>query len=685
MMKRSQLARPGRQLMFCATAVLAITGSLFAQSANSGAKAASTTDEGGYSSWEITPYIGAQWFQVYQHHNAPNYVDRYGPGWLFGERFTFHVDPKISIEGSMNIGSNRLYLQPFGQQGYASIKTHNMQIAFDLLYNFQPRTAATRFFILAGPAAELYAPNGTNGPSAVGTFVQPLFPLHKKVEPAITYGVGMTHYFNQSYGIRVDLDGRFGPKAHYNLPAGPLGLNTLYLPNRGTASSISANVGLVLREHYIAPPPPPMPAPVSQSIRVDIAAAAGSAPTISGAHDVCPGDDLRLTANAAGFPNPTYQWRVDGSAASGATAAAFSAPTATGTGARAATVVVGGGTTVATSAPFTTAPMHTYHLTAEAPGVGNRTASYQWMAGGQPIAGATSATLDLPNDAAKSITVRVTVQNAAVTSAPANYTIRALTPPTLTFAVNPTSVPYTNGPIALTSTSGASQCGGAVTVRYSGEGVTGSSFNPGSVSGFDMANRLRQQTKTVTITATATDAKGQTVSRTANVTVTLSPEARRLDDVVFQNLSARVNNCGKRLLVEELTPMLRNDPGAHVILIGHRDEKTEKGSKKLDETRVLNSAAVLSAGKGVCPQLDLSRIMTKTVGTDQASTPRPAMCGSSTNVKEKSGQAVKESDKNAQFRRVEVWIVPSGASDPAGVSGLTALDSKAVTKLGCPK
>ena len=81
------------------------------------------------------------------------------------------------------------------------------------------------------------------------------------------------------------------------------------------------------------------------------------------------------------------------------------------------------------------------------------------------------------------------------------------------------------------------------------------------------------QTKTVTITATATDAKNQTVTRTAPVTVTLNPEARRLDDIVFPNMSSRVNNCGKRLLLEELTPMLRNDPGAKVYLIGHRDDE----------------------------------------------------------------------------------------------------------------
>src|SRR6185437_6995344 len=227
-------------------------------------------------------------------------------------------------------------------------------------------------------------------------------------------------------------------------------------------------------------------------------------------------------------------------------------------------------------------------------------------------------------------------------------------------------------------------CNGNITTRYSGEAVSGTSFNPGQVSGFDMGNRLRPQTKTVTITATATDAKNQTVTKTAPVTVTLTPEARRLDDIDFPKMSSRVNNCGKRLLLEELTPMLRSDPGARVYLIGHRDEK-EKGSKTalaLDATRALNAAAVLSAGSGICPSLDLSRMMYKAVGTDQTDTPRPALCGASTNVKEKAGQAIKESDKNAEFRRVEIWFVPSGAAEPAGVTGMMPLPAAQMTKIG---
>jgi hypothetical protein len=669
--------------MLWATVTLALAGSAMAQSA---ATAKPAADTGGYSTWDITPYVGWQWFQAFQGHNDRNYTNKFESGWMFGEKINADFTNHVSIEGSVQLGRDRLDLRPYGQNGFASMVTYNAQFALDMDYNFQPRTAKNRFFILAGPAGTLFTPKNISGSGVIGNFVQPVFPLKRQMMPGINYGIGLKHYVNSRYGIRFDLGGRYNKAAHFGLPQNQQGPNTLFIPAGGHNSSITASVGLIIREGYVAPPPPPNPL-ISQAVRVDIPAGPNGAPSITGAHDVCAGDDLRLSVNGSGFTNPRYEWRVNGTAAAGATGATFSAPTAAGAGSRSVVAVITGGTTVATSAPFTTMSGHTYHLTAEPQGLGNRTATYQWMLNGQPAAGATSSSFDIPDQAGASVTVQVTVANSAVTSAPATFTVQPLAPPTLTFAVNPNTVPYTSGPIQLAAVATPSPCGGAVTVRYAGEGVTGSSFNPGSVSGFDMGNRLRPQSKTVSITATATDAKNQTVSRTAPVTVTLNPEARRLDDIVFPNMSSRVNNCGKRLLLEELTPMLRNDPGAKVILIGHRDEH-EKGGKvanELDTTRVLNAAAVLSAGKGICPQLDLSRIMMKAVGTDQSATPRPALCGASTNVKEKSGQMVKESDKNAEYRRVEVWIVPGGAADPAGVTGLTALPADRMSKIGCPK
>jgi hypothetical protein len=682
MTKRSRFARQSRQLLLCVTAALAITGSAFAQTASSGA--AKPADEGGYSKWDVDPFVGWQWFQIFQGSNIRPH--KFESGVVWGGRVTEDFSNHFALEQSLSLGYNRLELKPTGQANFMSLGETNATAAIDAVYHFQPRTAKVRIFLLTGPGFTWYMPSGmsTARQPAGGFFIPPSQPTKTIPVPAFTYGGGVKINVNKTFGVRFDVRGLVTPTPHFNLPDQPGAPGSLYIPRHGTESALMATVGLVVRGGWVEPPPPPNPL-ISQSLRVDVPAAAGGTLAITGAHDVCPGEDERLTVNAAGFANPTYQWFVNGQPAAGATGNSFAVPTATGSGARAITVTVSSGTSVGTSAPFTTEAGHTYHLTAEPAGLGGRAATYQWLVNGQPLAGATGSTLDLPVDVAKSVTVRVTAAGATTTSAPANMNIRSLTPPTITFAVNPNTMPYTAPPVPLAAVATASPCGAPATVRYSGEGVTGASFNPGSVSGFDMSNRIRQQTKVVRITATATDTRNLTATATADVTVTLGTEATRLDDVVFQSMSSRVNNCGKRLLLEELTPMLRNDPGAKVILIGHRDEK-EKGAAaaKLDEARVLNAAAVLSAGKGICPQLDLSRILMNKAGTDQTSKTRPALCGASTNVKERPGQAVKESDKSAEFRRVEIWFVPSGAADPAGVSG-TPVPTDAVTKLGCPK
>jgi outer membrane protein OmpA-like peptidoglycan-associated protein len=687
MTMRSQFVRRSRQFLLCGAVALGLAGSAVAQTTAASAAPASAADgEYGYSKWDITPFFGWQWFQACQGINERNYSQRFDNGWLFGERFNFDFSPKVSLEASMALGSNRLKLRPYNQSGsYASFNSKNLQVALDLVYHFQPRTAKTRFFVLGGPVVVWYIPGSTVEPAASGNFVPPPGGLHTKMEHGVNYGVGVKHYFNNLYGIRFDVGGRVNSRSHFGLPDGPSGPDTLFIPRGGKNSSIYASVGLILRQGYVAPPPPnPL---VTQTLRVDLPAAPTTAPTIEGAHDVCAGDDIRLSANSHGFPNPSYQWNVGGSPASGGTSTSYSVPTSSASGAQNVTVAVTPGPSEATSAPFTTSPGHTYHLTAEAPALGNREATYQWLVNGQPVAGATGSSYDMPESGTATVAVRVTAKNAPVTSTPANFNVNPLAPPAVNFAVNPSTIPYSSGPVTLNATTTPGPCSGNVTIRYSGEGVTGNTFNPGSVTGFDMSNRLRPQTKTVTLTATATDAKGQTATRTTPITVTLDPEARRLDDVVFPNRSARVNNCGKRLLLEELTPMLRNDPGAKVILIGHRDQR-ERGSRAtnaLDTTRVINAAAILSAGRGICPSLDLSRILMKTAGTDQSATPRPALCGSSTNVKERAGAAIRESDSNAQYRRVEVWIIPSGAQTPAELQDATPVPTDAVSRVGCPR
>ena len=209
--------------------------------------------------------------------------------------------------------------------------------------------------------------------------------------------------------------------------------------------------------------------------------------------------------------------------------------------------------------------------------------------------------------------------------------------------------------------------------------INGTEFDSTGVQ-FDAADSSEQR-KTITITATCADSRS-TGSGTTTVTVIKKAAAIRLPDVLFDENSARVNNCGKRILLEQVTPDVRNDPGAKVILIGHRDNG-ERVALRLDDKRVANAAAILSAGKGICPSLDLSRILVHSAGTDQASQTRPALCGSS--VQERSGQAVRDNDQRAQFRRVEVWVVPSGADMPEGTAGFGNPPDRETKALGCPR
>jgi outer membrane protein OmpA-like peptidoglycan-associated protein len=331
-------------------------------------------------------------------------------------------------------------------------------------------------------------------------------------------------------------------------------------------------------------------------------------------------------------------------------------------------------------------PGETVQLSVTASGFAGQTPSYQWMVNGAPATGATAATFSVPTliGGNKTVTVQVSAGDSSRTSAPISFLVRPTPPPTIQFGVSPSTVTY-GARINLAATATGSVCTNPVTVRYSGEGVSGSTFDSTTLN-FDQSNRLRQQSRTVHITATATDSKNQTANAGADVTVTLTAQAHRLDDIVFPQNSSRVNNCAKRLLLEELTPMLRSDPNAKVILIGHRDT-TERArmNPPLDEARVINAAAVLSAGKGICPSLDLSRLSVNWVGTEQSSETRPALCGTSTNVKELGGQAIRQSDTHAQYRRVEIWIVPGGADMPAGMSGLKAAPATQIQAKGCPK
>ena len=559
-----------------------------------------STGSSGSDTWptfEVGVSAGAQLFREQGVHR---FQDSPFVGFGVDENFMDY----FGLEESFSAGFNQLELRPWEAPNDIGASVRNYQAAINpLLYLKKPSNRVRPFF--------------TAGPNY--TWWYPQAPGEEKNGFGGIFGAGFKARLTDNIAFRLDARIFITRAPHFGLPDYPAAPGALYIPKGGLEKGLQFTAGFDFgfRHHAAvaaaAPAPPPPPPPPPAAIQVG---------GIEGAHDVCPGEDERLTVSASGFPanaTPAYQWIVDGQPVDGATGAGFSLPTAGASG-------------------------------------------------------------------TKSVTVKVTAGDASGTSAPVSVVIKDYHAPTVQFSVSPTTVAL-GGKAQLSATANGSPCGGNTTIQYAAsEGtISGDTYDSTGVQ-FDMSNRSKAQTKVVHLTATANDQKGGTGSATADLNVTLNPEARRLDDIVFPANSARVNNCGKRLLLEELTAMLRDDPNATVILIGHRDTSEHgRGAAKLDEERLVNTAAVLSAGTGICPQLDLSRVKVNWVGTDQTSTPRPSLCGESTNVKEKSGQGISTSDKRAEYRRVEVWFIPGGAETPADLTGLKDAPAAEIKAKGCPK
>jgi outer membrane protein OmpA-like peptidoglycan-associated protein len=240
-----------------------------------------------------------------------------------------------------------------------------------------------------------------------------------------------------------------------------------------------------------------------------------------------------------------------------------------------------------------------------------------------------------------------------------------------------------------------SECGGTLTYSWaasegsaSGSGAD-AQYNSNGVA-FNERDRSRPQSKQVTVTANVTDAKGGSANATTTITVNLAAQVKHFGDIVFPKGSARVNNCGKRVLIEQLYPMLASNANFDVVLVGHIDtgevpkSRSSKVGRNLDRDRVLQTAAVLSGGSGTCTSLDVSRIKGVWVGATQETETLPTSCTISTTApKERKGA---ELDVNeAKNRRVEIWLVPKGMPLPATAREAKELPEADLKKIGCPK
>ncbi len=313
-------------------------------------------------------------------------------------------------------------------------------------------------------------------------------------------------------------------------------------------------------------------------------------------------------------------------------------------------------------------------------------ATIEWTVNGQPVSGAGTPEFTFTGRDAGSYKVAMRVSAAGYNDASAETTVnvRSYVAPSGMLSASPSSI-WVGERSTLSASFTPGQCGGPLSpVTYSAsEGsVSGDQFDSTGVR-FDPANTSQQQ-KTIMITAKASDERG-TVSAEAPVVVKQKGAvvSKRFPDILFPKDSDRVNNCGKRVLLEELKSSLDADPNGHVVFVGHTSAN-EKGSADLGLSRALNAAAVISAGAQVCLGFSAANIAVGNAGTSDNNVDfQPYFCESSTG--EIRGNFVLQADSEAKNRRVEVWFVPSGGVAPPSAQGSKSAVELNVKTLGCPR
>ncbi len=537
-----------------------------------------------------------------------------------------------------------------------SFGARNYFFGLNPILNLRPRGSKVQPYITVGVNGIQFSPTDDakkRARSAGDIALYNAGNLNDNLQVGLNYGGGVKFHMTDHFGLRLDARGFWSRNPTYGLPNFPNG--GVYIPARDKLNGFQGTLGLVwfagTTKCPEMPPAPPPPAPLPT-------------PTISGAEGtLCPNKPVTLHATLSGAPAShtlKYAWTVNGQPQGSDSPDLSYTPTNTGS------------FNIQITVTDTTPPPP-------------------------------------PMERPKKFPVRCWVQPpppapVAPVTGTATLTVSAPAPTLSSVASDPTTLDcaaVANGKHTanLTAAAQASACGGNLTYKWTvSEGsVTNDSAANATfdASSLNFEGGAQGQSKTVTATVTVTDEQGQTASQSTTITVNCPPQFVRLDDVVFAKNNARVNNCGKRVLIDDAAPKVASGD-YDIVLVGHRDTdesenaattRGRRGRKAtpataLDEQRVLDAAAVLSGGTGTCGKVDPSRIKVDWVGTDQTSETKPGLCGTS-NIKERKGSQTTEADKN---RRVEVYLVPHNSTSlPPAVKNPKPLPEDQVKALGCPK
>lgn len=259
-------------------------------------------------------------------------------------------------------------------------------------------------------------------------------------------------------------------------------------------------------------------------------------------------------------------------------------------------------------------------------------------------------------------------------SAETTVTVKEYHPPTGTVQASPAEIKA--GDKSSISSNFQGQCGGTIkpaTYEASEGSIVGDQYDSSTIQ-WDTANNAEQR-KTITITAKASDDRSQGTA-TTTIDVVRAPVVMpvRLPDVLFPANNSRVNNCGKRILLDQLRSYYERDSSGTVVLVGNSSPDETKPN--VASQRAMNAAAVITAGTGACLSIPSAQVQVSVPGTEQNGVSFDSgFCRSS----------VGPISPETEMRRVQVWFVPSGGQLPASVTNNQAASTLPISNLGCPK
>ncbi len=580
---------------------------------------------------ELDPFGGVSLFAQINYGLNQQFID----GGTGGGRVAYNFSRFLGLEFSYNFSGNNVRLSAFN----SSLPTYNFNeqshgVSLDPVINFRRRGSRVQPYVTFGFGSIDFVPTKQAKDFATNPANSAIYhtqALRSDFEVAFNYGGGVKFHISPHLGVRLDVRGVI-------LPKNPtFGLpnypdNGTYIASKYLLQGMEATVGLVFYfGRHVVPFVPP-PNPVPALTPGEITGGGGI---------LCQGKPIMLHASTVDPANHVlkYAWKLNG------------------------------------------APQST-----EGPDF--------------------SFTPNSAGDNTVEVTVTDTTDaNRTIVDGPRTIRVQEYLKPQITsVTATPSAVSCaadSNGvhSAALSGAATGSACGGNLSYKWTvSEGsVTNDTSANATFDGSNLSFESggQSQAKTVTATFIATDETGQSDTKTTTVTVNCPPQYKRLPDVVFAKNNARVNNCGKRILIDQAAQQAGS--AYDILLVAHRssDENAMAGAvrkgrrstagRSLDEQRALNAAAVLMNDTKTCGTVDPSQIKIDTEGTDQTSAPDPGLCGTSNlpSEKERKGSMVTDADKE---RRVEVYLVPKGSQGmPPAAKNVKPIPEAVVKAIGCPK